>query len=398
MDDSVEDLHWGRSTVDTVCPLDCPDACSLAVTVERGKLVSITGSQKQDVTDGYICSKVRRFGERVYGEARITEPLVRKGPRGKGEFETTSWDNALNTITRRMQEIRDTHGAEAILPFSYGGSNGLLSQGTTDAQLFRRFGTSRLARTVCSAPTKSAHQALYGKMPGITYRDYRHAKLIVIWGANSSSTNIHLMPHLKAAQEAGAALIVIDPRRTNLARRADIHLAVKPGTDVAVALAWHPERVDLTVRNGIRLSQMAGDAHANPPHVTGDDPSGPTAAQGQGPALGAPLGRLIAPPARQAFSAVVERPLFNASRRTPSAAPLSADGEPMLLGRYRLSGVVVMAERRLALLADASGQHFKVEEGGDLDGWRMLSISPQRLVLSRADERLEFALTPHPGD
>ena len=102
--------------------------------------------------------------------------------------------------------------------------------------------------------------------------------------------------------------------------------------------------------------------------------------------------------ARQTFSAVVERPLFNASRRAPSAAPLSVGGEPMLLGRYRLSGVVVTAERRLALLVDASGQHIKVEEGGDLDGWRMLSISPRRLVLSRADERLEFALTPHPGD
>ena len=122
------------------------------------------------------------------------------------------------------------------------------------------------------------------------------------------------------------------------------------------------------------------------------------AAQGQGPALGAPLGRLIAPPARQTFSAVVERPLFNASRRAPSAAPLSVGGEPMLLGRYRLSGVVVTAERRLALLADASGQHIKVEEGGDLDGWRMLSISPRRLVLSRDEERPEFALAPHPGD
>ena len=121
------------------------------------------------------------------------------------------------------------------------------------------------------------------------------------------------------------------------------------------------------------------------------------AAQRQGRALGAPMDRLIVPPARQNFSAVVERPLFNASRRAPSAAPLSVGGEPMLLGRYRLSGVVVTAERRLALLADASGQHIKVEEGGDLDGWRMLSISPRRLVLTRADERLEFALTPHPG-
>ena len=122
------------------------------------------------------------------------------------------------------------------------------------------------------------------------------------------------------------------------------------------------------------------------------------AAQGQGPALGAPLGQLIAPPARQTFSAVVERPLFNASRRASSAAPLSVGGEPMLLGRYRLSGVVVTAERRLALLADVSGQHIKVEEGGDLDGWRMLSISPRRLVLSRDEERPEFALAPHPGD
>ena len=100
----------------------------------------------------------------------------------------------------------------------------------------------------------------------------------------------------------------------------------------------------------------------------------------QARALGGPLGRLIEPPARQTFSAVVERPLFNASRRAPSAAPLSVGSEPMLLGRYRLSGVVVTAERRLALLADASGQHIKVEEGGDLDGWRMLSISPRRLV------------------
>ena len=121
------------------------------------------------------------------------------------------------------------------------------------------------------------------------------------------------------------------------------------------------------------------------------------AAQGQARALGAPLNRLIAPPLRQIFAAVVERPLFNASRRAPSAAPLSVGGETMLLGRYRLSGVVVTAKLRLALLVDASGRHFKVEEGGDLDGWRMLSISPRHLVLSRADKRLAFALTQHLG-
>ncbi len=200
--------------------------------------MSIGGSRKHAVTDGYICGKVRRFGERVYGDARLTHPLVRQGRRG-GEFARTTWDEALATIAGRMVEIRDTWGAEAVLPFSYGGSNGLLTQDTVDARLFREFGASRLARTVCAIPTSTANQALYGKMPGVTYPDYRHARLIVVWGANPSNSGIHLIPHIKAAQEAGAALVVIDPRRTNLARRADLHLALKPGTDVVVALAVH---------------------------------------------------------------------------------------------------------------------------------------------------------------
>ena len=239
MSNPDDDLTWGRSRVATVCPLDCPDTCSLEVTVEKGKIVAIDGSEKQPVTDGYICGKVRRFGERVYGDTRLTQPLVREGTRGDGHFKTASWDEALGTIAAQMVKIRDTWGAEAILPFSYGGSNGLLSQDTVDARLFRRFGTSRLARTVCAAPTSTAHQALYGKMPGLTYPDYRHAKLIVVWGANPSSSGIHLVPHIKAAQEAGAALVVVDPRRTNMARRADVHLALKPGTDLVVALALH---------------------------------------------------------------------------------------------------------------------------------------------------------------
>ena len=239
MSNPDDDLTWGRSRVATVCPLDCPDTCSLEVTVEKGKIVAIDGSEKQPVTDGYICGKVRRFGERVYGDTRLTQPLVREGTRGDGHFKTATWDEALGTIAAQMVKIRDTWGAEAILPFSYGGSNGLLSQDTVDARLFRRFGTSRLARTVCAAPTSTAHQALYGKMPGLTYPDYRHAKLIVVWGANPSSSGIHLVPHIKAAQDAGAALVVVDPRRTNLARRADVHLALKPGTDLAVALALH---------------------------------------------------------------------------------------------------------------------------------------------------------------
>lgn len=234
-----DETTWGRSTVHTVCPLDCPDTCSLEVAVERGAIVSIGGSRRHAVTDGYICGKVRRFGERVYGDARVPHPLVREGRRGGGEFRRATWDEALRTIADRMAEIRGAWGAEAVLPFSYGGSNGLLTQDTVDARLFREFGASRLARTVCAIPTSTANEALYGKMPSVTCPDYRHARLVVVWGANPSSSGIHAVPHVQAAQDAGAALVVIDPRRTNLARRADVHLAPRPGTDVAVALAVH---------------------------------------------------------------------------------------------------------------------------------------------------------------
>ena len=239
MSNPDDESTWGRSTVDTVCTLDCPDTCSLEVTVERGKIVAIDGSNTHTVTDGYICGKVRRFSQRVYGDHRLRHPLLSEGTRGEGRFRRASWDEALGTIATRMIEIRDKWGADAILPFSYGGSNGLLTQDTVDARLFRQFGTSRLARTVCAIPTSTAHQALYGKMAGVTYPDYQHARLIVVWGANPSSSGIHLVPHIKAAQEAGAALVVLDPRRTNLARQADIHLALEPGTDVVVALSIH---------------------------------------------------------------------------------------------------------------------------------------------------------------
>ena len=130
-------------------------------------------------------------------------------------------------------------GGESILPYSYGGSNGLLTQDTSDATLFRRLGASRLARTVCAAPTGAANQALYGKMPSVTYEDFPEARLIVLWGANPSASGIHLVPYIREAQRRGAKLVVVDPRTTPLAKQADIHLAVRPGTDLPVALAIH---------------------------------------------------------------------------------------------------------------------------------------------------------------
>jgi len=226
--------------VETACPLDCPDGCSLNVTVQDGRITKIDGSTSNPITDGYICAKVRRFGERVYGSDRLLYPAVRKGPKGAGaRFERVSWDEALSLVADRMREARDTWGAESILPYSYGGSNGLLTQDTGDATLFRRLGASRLARTVCAAPTGAANGALYGKMPSVTYQDYPEARLIIVWGVNPSASGIHMVPYLRDAQRGGAKLVVIDPRTTPLAKQADLHLALRPGTDLPIALAMH---------------------------------------------------------------------------------------------------------------------------------------------------------------
>jgi anaerobic selenocysteine-containing dehydrogenase len=232
-------LGGPASVVETACPLDCPDACSLDVTVQHGKVIEIDGSEKNPVTGGYICAKVRKFADRIYGPDRLLHPAVRHGRKGAGQFKRVSWDEALSLVVDRMKDAKRTAGGASILPFSYGGSNGLLTQDNLDAQLWRRFGTSRLDRTVCAAPTSTANKALYGKMASITYQDYPHAALIVLWGVNPAASGIHLVPYVREAQKRGAKLVVVDPRATQLARSADLHLAVRPGTDVALALAIH---------------------------------------------------------------------------------------------------------------------------------------------------------------
>lgn len=219
--------------------LDCPDSCSLAVSLRDGRIVRIGASARRAVTGGQICGKVRRFMDRVYGPARLRAPGIRTGAKGRGEFRNVSWDEALDVVAERLNEIRTRLGGEAILPYSYGGSNGLVSQDTTDARLFRRLGASRLARTLCAAPTRTALAAMYGRMPSVAYSDYAEARLIVLWGANPSTSGMHLVPHIREARRRGAALVVIDPRTTALAREADLHLAVRPGTDVVIALAVH---------------------------------------------------------------------------------------------------------------------------------------------------------------
>ena len=225
--------------VASVCPLDCPDSCSLDVTVRDGRITAIDGSSLNPVTGGYICAKVRRFPERLYGQDRLLHPAVRKGPKGTGSFERVSWDAALALVAERLAGARTEWGGESILPYSYGGSNGLLTQDTSDALLFGRLGASRLARTICAAATGAANLGLYGKMPSVSYEDFPEARLIILWGANPSASGIHLVPYIREAQKRGARLVVIDPRQTPLAKLADIHLPVRPGTDLPVALALH---------------------------------------------------------------------------------------------------------------------------------------------------------------
>jgi len=220
----------------SACPLDCPDACSLEVRVEEGKVTRIDAGTANPLTEGFICAKVRRFTEHLYSPERLLYPAARSGRKGSGQFQRISWEEALERVTARLKEAAQQWGSESILPFSYGGSNGLISQDTTDARLFFRLGASRLARTVCSVPTRLAAEGLYGRMPTTAVEDYLHSQLIVLWGVNPSATGIHLVPIVQQALQRGAKLIVVDPRTTPLAARAQLHLPLRPGTDLPLAL------------------------------------------------------------------------------------------------------------------------------------------------------------------
>jgi anaerobic selenocysteine-containing dehydrogenase len=227
-----------EQTFDSACPLDCPDACSLEVRVVDGRVTKVGAGRRNPLTRGFICSKVSRFGEHLDAPERLLYPAVRRGPKGGDpRFEQISWEAAFDLLTTKIVEVKERFGGEAILPLCYGGSNGKLTQDTTDARLFRRLGAARLARTVCAAPSRRATQGLYGRMPGVALPDFVHSRLIVLWGVNPAASGIHLVPILQEAQKNGAKLVVIDPRRTQLAKRADLHLAPRPGSDLALGLA-----------------------------------------------------------------------------------------------------------------------------------------------------------------
>jgi len=232
--------------VHTVCSHDCPDSCAVLVTVnEEGRAIKVAGDPSQPVTNGFLCGKVARYLDRVYSSQRVLYPLrrkagVAKGPLERGReqesFERITWEEALDTIAARLQQISDQYGPESILPYSYAGTIGVLGFGSMDRRFFHRLGASQLDRTICSEAGGVAWNLVYGKKLGTPTEDFKLARLIIAWGGNIHGNNIHLWPMIEQARRKGARLIVIDPYKTRTAALADWHIAIRPGTDVALAL------------------------------------------------------------------------------------------------------------------------------------------------------------------
>jgi anaerobic selenocysteine-containing dehydrogenase len=223
--------------VHTTCTMDCPDTCGLEVMVSAGKIERIRGTHEHPTTRGFICDKVSHFARRVYHQDRLLYPLRRSGAKGAGAFVRISWDEAIAEITARFKAISQQWGAEAILPFHYGGSNGLLGDKFLDDFYFATLGASRMAITLCAAPSTAVATGMYGKMPGVAFEDYPLAKCIVIWGANPKASNIHLVPLLRQAKKNGAFIAVVNPVQNFSPQEVDLFLPVLPGTDLPVALA-----------------------------------------------------------------------------------------------------------------------------------------------------------------
>jgi len=224
-------------TLKVVCPHDCPDTCVMTVKVQEGRAVEIGGDPEHRFTQGFLCAKVNHYLERVYSPDRILYPMRRVGRKGEGRFERIGWDEALDTIAARLRTIAAEHGPQAILPYSYAGNMGLLSYGSMDRRFFHALGASLLDRTICASAGSAGYRASIGKSTGFDPEAVVHARLIVAWGANIVSSNVHLWPLIEQARRRGARLVAVDPYRSKTAEKADWHLAPLPGTDAALALA-----------------------------------------------------------------------------------------------------------------------------------------------------------------
>ncbi|MFN5348613.1 MAG: molybdopterin-dependent oxidoreductase [Polaromonas sp.] len=218
------------------CPHDCPDTCSLLTTVEGGVATKVQGNPAHPQTDGVLCNKVSRYAERTYHPDRLLSPLKRSGPKGSGQFEPVSWDDALADIAAKLKPIA-ARNPEAIVPYSYAGTMGLVQGEAMASRFFNRVGACLLDRTICSsAGGEGMTQTLGGKV-GMRVEFFAEAKLIIIWGSNSIGSNLHFWRYAQQAKRDGAKLICIDPRKSETAEKCHEHIALLPGTDAALALA-----------------------------------------------------------------------------------------------------------------------------------------------------------------
>lgn len=226
------------ATLHSVCALDCPDACSLLINVdETGRGSRLRGNPDHPITQGFLCGKVARYLEREYSPDRLLYPLRRVGAKGEGRFERLGWDSALDLIAERLQAVAREFGPEAILPYSYAGTMGLLNGSGMDRRFFHRLGASRLDRTICSSAGAAGLTEALGVRYAMDTEHFRHSKLIIAWGANILGTNVHLWPFVVEARRNGAKFYVIDPRQNRTGKLADRHYAIRPGTDAALAFA-----------------------------------------------------------------------------------------------------------------------------------------------------------------
>jgi len=235
----------------SVCTFDCPDTCSLTVTVEDNRIVKVRGSDALPYTDGVICNKVAHHTTKfVHGSNRVLSPLRRLGPRGSARFERVSWERALDEIHARVAAIVERWGPQAVAPLNYAGPHGMLAYDSMSLRFFHRLGASQLFRgSMCGAVRNEAWEGTYGAVPGISPEAAAAAKLNIVWGNNATVTNLHLVRKIRAAKRAGGRLVVIDPLRTKIAEQADLHLAPRPGTDVLLGLALAVELEALGAHN-----------------------------------------------------------------------------------------------------------------------------------------------------
>jgi len=219
------------------CPHDCPDTCAMLVTVEDGRAVRVAGDPAHPFTQGFLCAKVNRYVERTYHADRLRTPLRRVGAKGGGAFAPISWDEALGEIADRLHAVAESeHGPQAILPYSYAGTMGLLQGSSMDRRFFHRLGASRLDRTICSMAGTVGMRMTVGANIGADAEGLPESDLVLLWGTNTLTANPHLWPFVLQARERGAPIVCIDPIRTRTAAQCDEWIPIRPGTDAALAL------------------------------------------------------------------------------------------------------------------------------------------------------------------